>query len=260
VAVLGVLSAVSCIGGIPMMVHHPSKPLPCQFTPTSGVAAGHTFDLSELQGHVFLAGDANYGYKLSVCGNVPEDACGRAQGGLCQYTSQSHMFVHSLMSWTSSQQPIWNLINPSDKSSGLTLQFANGDSCFNLGSRVLRVVNLNFPCKTELGVGDKYSIANSATSPCVYNVNFPTAVTCWDYVPNGIQLSPMAIFLIVFLVVIPIYVGGGCLYKRQKLGVTGWEACPNVGFWMDLPNTLREWGRWGWQKASTCGKDNPSDL
>jgi len=233
----------------------PYVKVPCQFTPTSGSAAGHTFDLSELQGQVFSASDLNYNYKLVICGVAPEDSCSRGQGGLCQYTAQNNMFVHSLMSWTSTQQPIWNLMDPREKNSGLTFQFANGDSCFNMGSRVLRVVNLNFPCSMKDGKGDKFSIANTMQSPCVYNVNFPTAMTCIDYVPSsGVQLSATAIFLIVLVVVVPVYIAGGCLYKRRKLGVSGWEACPNVSFWRDFPSYLKTGAWYIWHKIRYCGK------
>jgi len=234
----------------------PISKVPCQFTPTSGVASGHTFDLTELQGQIFAASDLNYVYKMAVCGVNPEPSCILAGGGLCQYTAQNHMFVHSLMSWTSNQQPIWNLIEPKDKNSGLTLQFANGDSCFNLGSRVLRVVNLNFPCSQHEGRGNGFSIANSVLSPCVYNVNFPTAVTCFDYVPaSGGQLSAAAIFIILLVVVVPVYVAGGCLYKRRKLGVSGMEACPNVGFWQQLPSYAKEGGHAVYHKVRYCGRD-----
>jgi len=197
-------------------------------------------------------------YKLPVCGVNPEKSCIMAGGGLCQYTVQNQMFVHSLMSWTSTQQPIWNLIDPKDKNSGLTLQFANGDSCFNMGARVLRVVNLNFPCNSHAGHGNGYSIANSINSPCVYNVNFPTAVTCFDYVPNSAgQLSSGSIFVILVVVVGLVYVVGGCMYKQQKLGVSlgSWDACPNSAFWQSVPSSAKSGAYSAYHKVRYCGRD-----
>jgi hypothetical protein len=32
-----------------------------------------------------------------------------------------------------------------------------------------------------------------------------------------------------------VYVLGGCIYKRKKLGLSGNEACPNYDFWKQIP-------------------------
>jgi len=37
-----------------------------------------------------------------------------------------------------------------------------------------------------------------------------------------------------------LYVGGGCLFKRQKQGTQGMESCPNVDFWRGLPGLVKD--------------------
>jgi len=233
------------------------RQVPCTYTPTNGPAAGHTFDLSDLQGVSFGTSDVNYFYKLAVCGVHAEDKCASNQGGLCQYSTLG--FVHTLMSWTLNT-PNWNLLNPNDKNSGLTVQYANGDICYNMGQRGIRIVNLNFPCDPNAGrTGSRFLITNPPSQPCMYNVNFPTAVTCYDYVSSGSGLSTMGILFIVALFFIPVYVGGGCFYKRRRLGVEGWEACPNVDFWRGLPQLLKDCGGGILTRIRTCGRGETSD-
>jgi hypothetical protein len=54
-------------------------------------------------------------------------------------------------------------------------------------------------------------------------------------------MSGGTVFLIILACVIPVYIIGGCIYKRQKMGTTGVvESCPNVDFWRALPGFIKE--------------------
>ncbi len=68
-------------------------------------------------------------------------------------------------------------------------------------------------------------------------------------------ISGGTVFLIILVVVIPVYVAVGCIYKRQKMGTSGMESCPNIDFWRDLPGLVGDGFKFTWSKLrGLCGK------
>jgi hypothetical protein len=68
-------------------------------------------------------------------------------------------------------------------------------------------------------------------------------------------LSGGTVFLIILIVVIPVYVAVGCIYKRQRMGASGMESCPNIDFWRDLPGLVGDGFKFTWSKLrGLCGK------
>jgi hypothetical protein len=59
---------------------------------------------------------------------------------------------------------------------------------------------------------------------------------------GGGGISGGSVLLILFFVGVPVYIAGGCIYKRKKLGTTGMkESCPQNEFWFDMfPALVKE--------------------
>jgi hypothetical protein len=65
---------------------------------------------------------------------------------------------------------------------------------------------------------------------------------------GGGGISAGSVFLILFFVGGGVYVIAGCIYKRQKMGATGVESCPNVDFWREIPGLVKDGCKFTWQK------------
>jgi len=53
-------------------------------------------------------------------------------------------------------------------------------------------------------------------------------------------MSGGLVFIIILLVVTPVYIVVGCIYKAKTKGTTGIESCPNIDFWRDLPGLVKD--------------------
>jgi len=72
---------------------------------------------------------------------------------------------------------------------------------------------------------------------------------------SGGKLSGGSVFLIILVVIIPVYIVIGCIYKRQKMGTSGMESCPNIDFWRDLPSLIGDGFKFTFRKlGGLCGK------
>jgi len=58
--------------------------------------------------------------------------------------------------------------------------------------------------------------------------------------------------LIILVVVIPLYIIMGWIYKRFRVGTTGIESCPNVEFWRDFPGLVKDGIRFTFSKVTSC--------
>jgi len=211
----------------------------CTFT-----GGGQPFDLTGAANLGDLPGsDSSYTYKLHVCDVVADAACvakapATFGGSVCQYnTATPPAYIHLLSSWVGTPAPTWALINAGDPTKGVQVSMANGDACYNMGTTQPRAVTINFPCTPNVP-GGAYTISTQQTNPCAYIVSFPTQYSCPgagpgpgpDPTPGGgggsSKLSGGTIFLIVMVVVIPVYIAAGCIFKRQRQGTTGCESAP----------------------------------
>jgi len=259
--------------GIPDGKERPlgQAPSACTFT-----ASSQNFDLTGVANMGDLPGsDASYTYKLHACDVVSDAACvakppATFGGSVCQYnTASPPAYIHLLSSWVGTPSPVWSLINAQDPTKGVSVAMSNGDSCYNMGTTQPRSVTINFPCTPNVP-GGAYTITTSPTNPCAYIVNFNTQWSCPGTTPpppppgpggggGGGGLSGGTIFLIVLVVVIPVYVAAGCIFKRQRMGTTGCESCPNVDFWRALPGLIKDgFGFTIAKMKKCCGKGDGS--
>lgn len=82
------------------------------------------------------------------------------------------------------------------------------------------------------------SIVVTEPASCTYNLAITT--DCTQGAKTG-RMSGGTIFLIILLCVIPVYLGVGILYNWKLKGkALGKESIPNIEFWTDLPNLIKE--------------------
>jgi len=198
--------------------------------------------------------DVDYTYYLNFCAEVEskaECATSDKQGGLCQYRKTGE-FMHSISSWSYPPEnlPVWQPLDGSP-SNGLLIIFSNGDVCAYNGHAYPRDLNLRLICDPNAGTGGAYTITVSANPPCTYTLQFRTAVACPGPIPKSVTgLSGGWIFIIILIVVIPVYCVLGCIYNRKRKGTTGMvESIPNVEFWKDLPSLVKEGCQFVYQRV-----------
>ncbi len=140
--------------------------------------------------------------------------------------------------------------------------FQNGDSC---GISKWQVT-FQIAC-TPGSTATTYQLSTSMQNACLYTVWMQNQIGC----PGGggggggggdggsSGLSGGSIFLIALVVALPLYVAVGCLYKRQRMGASGMESCPNIDFWRDLPGLVGDGFKFTWSKLRRlCGKNDGS--
>jgi len=206
---------------------------------TSG--SGSYYDLSSISSLDYTASDGTYTYKLHMCGNVGETGCAAKAGSLCQYGA-SGAYGHMLSSWSTAPNGVFTQIDQSNPAKGFSVAFANGDLCSNAGVTKPRTVTMVFPC-TPNQQGTTYQIVTTPTNPCDYTTTFATSAGCPGTAPSGSGVGGLSLgsaLLIIIFVCAPLYVLIGCIYKRQKQGTQGIESCPNIDFWRDLPQLVKE--------------------
>jgi len=238
--------------------------IPCVFVKVTPTATTQ-FNLLQNSNNDYAGSDASYTYKFHVCGVVTDPACkdaatGAIRGSLCQY--QAPNTVRMIGSWTSAAT--WDLIDAANPGRGMYVSMVNGDTCFSAGKWLPRSLKITFQCQ-QGEPGGAYTVTNSPGTPCLYALNFPTQCAC----PSGCDSGPSSssgglsggtIFLIILIVVIPVYIAAGCIYKRQRMGTVGCESCPNVDFWRDLPRLVKEGCVFTFTKIRSCCKGGSSSY
>jgi len=230
---------LSCfVTGLPEELIVGENDVPCTF-----ISGENYWDLSPLKKDPsgWPGTDSSFTYSLNFCADVSSDpGCSAVKGGLCQFRENPTNFEHSLASWTS-PGVTWELLN-NDPKQGLAIAFTNGDVCMSNGKPLPRYVYLNLICDPTAGNGGAYTITVSSNPACTYTIPFRTALACPGPIPKPVTgLSGGWIFLIIFVVFIPVYCVFGCIYNRKKKGTTGMvESIPNVEFWKDLPSLVKD--------------------
>lgn len=150
---------------------------------------------------------------------------------------------------TGNPPPTWSVIPAGQANQGVQLTFNNGQWGSNNP-----VVDMQFVCAK--GQQPSYKVAHDSNTHWTVTVSAdaccpgaaPPASTGGGDDPSGPGssgggsggLSGGWIFVILFLVLSVVYVGGGCLYKHYRVGTQGRESCPNVDFWRDFPSLLKD--------------------
>lgn len=200
-------------------------------------ASGASFNWKSLKGKEFEGFDPtdgeHYKYKLTMCGTSSDPECAKVEGSICQYDMKdSNKYVGMIASFSKSPAPTFSLIKPGDASAGVEATFTNGDQCYKGWQNVDRQVKVRFTCASS----NKLQV--DETEDCVYVVEFANTATCGGGDDDG--LSGGAIFLIILMVSVILYVGVGvgiCYKKYEKRGI---EACPHKDFWFSIPGLVKD--------------------
>ncbi len=156
------------------------------------------------------------------------------ESSACQIQVEGGTQTFDIGNWDPSALPTWSYTDATKQS--VTFEMSGANQCWaQPGASQPYTTTVILNCaKTQ---SDLIVTAPTGTScNAVYTMSTPLA--CKGGSPSGggaakKGLSGGWVFIIILIVVFPLYVIGGCVYKSQKLGSTGMEKCPNVEFWRD---------------------------
>lgn len=225
---------------------YPSTSQSCTFS-----VGGHDFDLSGARASTdFTASDAMYTYVMNFCGNTVNSDCAQRTGMACQFEQGE---IEAAL-WKSSDEPDAFLLDPSDPTAGLKLQWDNGDLCYQSGFMGPRHGRLNMKCGSTSDT--TFTITESPT--CTHNIDITLREACpTDFTPAGEGgLSGGSIFLILFFVFLILYFVGGFVFKTKRKGTTGMESIPNIDIWRRVPGLIKDGCQYTSMMIKTKGKGN----
>jgi len=233
------------------------------FQPSTGPAVLYNLQPMYKSSGDYHGADSAYDYRANICGTSNAGpGCTDHQYSICQYSQAGGAFVASLGSYTIA--PAWSIITlpgqlPEDYKNGVQYVMSNGDICFIAGRQQVRTVYNVFRCNPG-GTEDGFKIEEDQTS-CTFILTFKSKDACvgggpgptpsssggpgplppgpTPVKPSGI--SGGTVFLIILIVVIPIYIAAGCVFNIKKREKTfGREACPQWEFWSSIPGLAKD--------------------
>jgi len=207
--------------------------------------------LTKTSGTDYTGSDGVYEYYMNVCAAALYGGADCSQKGfaICQYAGST--FVASLGTWNLAS---W----ASASSTVVTATLTDGDKCYQGGDWITRTAHVQFTCGHS-STSPTFSIAEGAN--CVFNLGLnancgsgpapPDPSSSGGKGPDGTSsgLSGGSVFLIILVVLLPIYIAAGCVYKTKTKGTSGVESCPNVDFWRDLPGLVKDGFRFTFSKC-----------
>eukprot|EP00808_Paulinella_micropora_P030075 g69078.t1 len=186
-------------------------------------------------------------YELNLCGIIEDGGtCQRSGAAICQVAGDSSVIV--VASATDARQPTYSSIDSSDVAKGLKLSFDNEPlnppfPCYPLGTVRRATVQLTCvpgasPPTTPLVVAEP--------STCNYLISIPSKYGCpapkggWKVEGDVKVLSAGSVILILLFPVICLYLLLGILYKSKVQGTSGVESIPNIDFWRQVPELVKD--------------------
>jgi len=193
----------------------------------------------------YKGNDQNYDYYMNVCAPSTTGGgdCNGKGLGICQYIAGGYTWVASLGTWTNA---VWATV-----AGGVTATLKDGTECYIGGEWIVRTAVVTFTCGSTtsptftVGEDDKCNFALGFAANCGGGSN-PDG-------DNGGGMSGGTILLILVIVLVPVYIVIGCIYKAKTKGTTGVESCPNVEFWRDLPGLVKDGFRFTFSKCRGGG-------
>jgi len=203
----------------------------------------------------YKGSDANYDYKMNVCG-VSNAGQGCTENGysICQYSQSGGVFVASLGSFA--EAPKWAAIAGGG---GVQYTMTNGNKCWIAGKEIIRTVVLQFKCA---GSTSDTIVVTEDQNTCTFTLVLSTQYGCAGSGGGGGSGSGLGggrIFINIVVAIIPIYVLAGCLFKWKSKGTQfgTMDSCPNGEFWRDLPALVKDGARFAF---SGCKKKNYTQI
>jgi len=215
---------------------------------------------------------ATYDWYMHVCGGIQSQApctddSTKTSSAACQIDTSGWSPVGYMVGKWDASSVQWGKIEKGGDApnGGITAILAPGQSCS--GGAPYTAIHM-FICDSSaseptLTVAPAQSSNINASPPvsngCAYAYMLRTKAACGGGGSSG-GLSGGWVFIIILCVVIPIYIIGGCVYKKQRVGATGMEMCPNIDFWRSLPGLVKDGCKYTWFKLrSLCNKGAQPD-
>jgi hypothetical protein len=164
---------------------------------------------------------------INICRAVVTQKCG-ADCACCQEWDSRSPSGHASLGKFSTGT--WmDPKKPSKDGYGLSIEFVNGDNN--------RKMELDLTCDPNAGAGKPVYLGESPQLH--YNFQFASASACPIEAPKK-GISASEIILILLIVGVVVYFVAGILIKKFKMGASGIDMIPNVGFWTSLPGLVKD--------------------
>jgi len=189
-------------------------------------------------------------YYLNICANtmVVPKACQRLakkdKSPAYQVASNGHCYYLGTLKTFK-----WKPIDSSVPGKGMILAYQNGERC---GSGVTRQIKYTISCSEHYDYDQGPMVVYETRAGCHYDVHWPNKAGCptQSILPVKGGWSAATVFMVVALLLICVYVCGGCFYKRKFEDAEGIEACPHHTFWCAIPAIFMQSGSWMYDKAT----------
>jgi len=212
-------------GGVPV------RAPPCSWTSPTGA----NFLLTGMKqvGHDFTGTTAGgYTYRFNLCGGTVK-VCNRQAAPASKWRGTKCNNLGDMQT-----QEI-SLLDERDANKGLRLAYRDGDICkkqvsgqMEIGSREV-IYEIHCDRSADPGVLQKIV----ETSMCEYTIIFNSKHAC----PTNGSAGGKGWSFIFFVCLIAVaYLGGGIAFNKYKMGLTGVEAVPNIGFWRQVPGLVKD--------------------
>jgi len=209
---------------------------PVRAPPCTWVSQGGTnFNLAGMKqiGHDFTGTTAGgYTYRFNICGGTVK-VCNRQQAPASKWRGTKCNNLGDMQT-----QEI-SLLNEADASKGLKLTYRDGDICkkqvsgqMEIGSREV-IYEVHCDRGADPGVLQKIV----ETSMCEYTIIFNSKHACPT---NGSSGGKGWNFVFLVCLFTALYLGIGIGFNKYKMGLTGIEAVPNIGFWRQVPGLVKD--------------------
>lgn len=121
---------------------------------------------------------------------------------------------------------------------GARWETATGDQCASIGGP--RRAVFNWDCSGTSS--SPTTMVVTEDTDCIYAISI--VADCSGSGADGAGSTGISggwIFIIIVLVVVPIYLAGGFVYNWKVKGTaTGTESLPNISFWRDFPGLVKD--------------------
>jgi hypothetical protein len=196
------------------------------------------YDLTRLSDFT-LNGDGTtsdqYHYAINPCGLVPATSCGipttPRPGVMACQTSVVNTFISILAFIDGVTGTNASFIEREEPGSGVVMTIRNGDGC----GGPPRTMIVTFMCDHKVRRPTSIDIDESPS--CTFNIQLRAADACPLGSSDDSTSTPFgvgAIFVIVVVVIVSVYIVGGLSWKRFKQGYHGLETIPNRDFWVNI--------------------------
>ena len=232
-----------------------------KFQPCEQTFGSHHYDLNQLS-HLTITGQETiFQYALTPCGLVPTDQCGPTlsdslEGMMaCQerILGPGSPRFESPMGFLDGYGKTPNLEfqeNTDGPGTGVIMTMRNAQCNFQE-----RLVETTFICDKTVKNPTTMEIVEFPT--CQFKIRIRAAEAC-PVVASG--MTGGGVFIILLVIVIPLYVLGGLCYNKFKANQTGWALLPNRSFWLLLFQFFLSGCQTSWTFVRTGGKGSATNY